>query len=171
MAIREPQRLVIQEALAGAVSGLIATVPMTVTMLVMQRLLPRREQSTLEPRRISDDMLRKADLDDELSENEREQFSVMAHFGYGALGGMTYALADRLLPMPRGVRGPAYGLLVWAASYAGWLPVAGTLPPPQRRPAGRNVLLIAAHLVWGMALDGAATALLRQRSTRSTPRR
>src|SRR5687768_7932316 len=101
------RRPLIQEAIAGAVSGLIATVPMTITMLVMQRLLPKRQQTTLEPKRISDDMLRKADLDDELSEGAKQQFSVAAHFGYGALTGMAYPLIDRLLPLPRGLRGAA----------------------------------------------------------------
>jgi uncharacterized membrane protein YagU involved in acid resistance len=129
-------------------------------MLVIQRLLPRREQSTLEPRRVSDDMLRKANLDDELSGRGKEQFSVAAHFGYGAGTGMIYALADRLLPLPRGLRGPAYGMLVWAASYAGWLPAAKTLPPPQRRPAGRNLLLIVSHLVWGAATEGMVASIL-----------
>ena len=148
------------DALAGAVSGLVATVPMTVAMLVIQQLLPRREQSRLEPRRISDDMLRKADLHDELSERGKEHFSMAAHFGYGAGTGMIYALADRLLPLPRGLRGPAYGMLVWAASYAGWLPMVKTLPPPQRRPAGRNLLLIVSHLVWGAATEGMVASIL-----------
>ncbi len=153
-------RSLLGDAVAGAVSGLVATVPMTVAMLVMQRLLPRREQSTLEPRRISDDMLRKADLHDDLSKRDKEKFSVAAHFGYGAGVGTIYALADRLLPLPRGLRGPAYGMLVWAASYAGWLPAVETLPPPQRRPAGRNLLLIVSHLVWGAATEGMAALFL-----------
>ena len=164
-------RSLLGDALAGAVSGLVATVPMTVAMLVMQRLLPRREQSTLEPRRISDDMLRKVDLDDDLSERGKQKVSVAAHFGYGAGTGMIYALADRFLPLPRGLRGPAYGMLVWAASYAGWLPAVKTLPPPQRRPAGRNLLLIVSHLVWGAAAEGMTTFLLGRSRKHITWRR
>jgi uncharacterized membrane protein YagU involved in acid resistance len=160
MTKQRSEQTLLGEALAGAVSGLAATVPMTLAMFVMQRLLPRREQTTLEPRRISDDMLRKADLDDDVSERGKEQFSAAAHFGYGAGVGMIYAMADRFLPLPRGLRGPAYGLLVWAASYAGWLPAVKTLPPPQRRPAGRNALLIVSHLVWGAAAQGMTRLLL-----------
>jgi hypothetical protein len=160
MSKRNFEQSPIGEAIAGAVSGLVATVPMTVAMLLIQRMLPRSEQTTLEPRRVSDDLLRKADLDDEVSERGKEQLSVAAHFGYGAGVGMIYALADRVLPLPRGLRGPAFGLLVWGASYAGWLPAVKTLPSPQRRPAGRNALLIASHLVWGAAAEG-MTALLR----------
>jgi hypothetical protein len=51
-------------------------------------------------------------------------------------------------------------MLVWAASYAGWLPAVNTLPPPQRRPAGRNLLLILSHLVWGAATEALASPLL-----------
>ena len=154
------QRSLVEEAIAGAVSGLAATVPMTISMLVMQRMLPRRDQSTLEPQRVSDDMLRRSHADNHMSAKQERQFSVVAHLGYGAASGMAYALAERLLPLPRGIRGPVYGLFVWAASYAGWLPVVGTLPPPQRRPVNRNLLMIVAHFVWGLALDIAASVLL-----------
>jgi uncharacterized membrane protein YagU involved in acid resistance len=165
MTTQTKQRTLLAEALAGAVSGLAATVPMTVAMLVMQRVLPRRQQTTLEPRRVSDDMLRKSGLNDDLSERGKERVSVVAHFGYGAGTGMIYALAERLLPLPRGLRGPVYGLFVWAASYAGWLPAVNTLPPPQRRPAGRNLMLVVSHLVWGAAAEG-VTAFLLNRGTR-----
>jgi uncharacterized membrane protein YagU involved in acid resistance len=162
MPARKGQRTLIEEAIAGAFSGLIATVPMTITMLIMQKMLPRREQTTLEPRRVSDDMLRKANLDDDVSESGKEQFSVAAHFGYGAGTGMIYALAGRLLPLPPGLRGPVYGFFVWAASYAGWLPAAKTLPPPHRRPIGRNLLLIIAHFVWGLVVEALSALFLKR---------
>jgi uncharacterized membrane protein YagU involved in acid resistance len=125
---------------------------MTLAMFAMQRSLPRRQQRRLEPGRITDDMLRRVGLRENLRKNERDCAATIAHFGYGAAVGAAYPLVSRL-PLPSGTRGPAYGLLVCAASYAGWLPAIETLPPPQRRPAGRNVLLIAAHLVWGMATE------------------
>jgi uncharacterized membrane protein YagU involved in acid resistance len=156
---------VLQETLKGAVAGLIATVPMTATMLAIQRMLPRLQQQRLEPRRITNDMLRRTGLKHDLSEQKREQATLVAHFGYGAAVGAGYALAEQLLPLPRGLRGPTYGMLVWAASYAGWLPVIGTLPPPQQRPAGRNALLIAAHLVWGLATEAVSEALERDGGT------
>jgi hypothetical protein len=161
------EQTLVGEALAGAVSGLIATVPMTVAMLVIQRMLPRREQTTLEPRRVSDDMLRKADLHDDVSEDGKQQFSVAAHFGYGAGVGTIYALAEPFMPLPRGLRGPAYALAVWAVSYAGWLPAVNTLPPPQKRPAGRNVLLVVSHLVWGAVAEG-MTAILKRAAPRNS---
>ena len=157
----------LREVAAGAAAGLLATVPMTVTMLVIQRLLPRRQQSTLEPRRITEGMLRRVDLKEDLSKKERDRVSVAAHFGYGATVGALYPLVEGVLPLPRGLRGPAYGLCVWAASYAGWLPAVDILPPPQRRPAGRNLLLIAAHLVWGATTEAVSEALSRRAGARS----
>jgi uncharacterized membrane protein YagU involved in acid resistance len=101
-------------------------------------------------------------LRENLRTNERDCASTVAHFGYGAAMGAAYPMVTRL-PLPSGTRGPAYGLLVCAASYAGWLPAIETLPPPQRRPFGRNLLLIAAHLVWGATTE----ALTQQVSRRS----
>jgi uncharacterized membrane protein YagU involved in acid resistance len=54
--------------------------------------------------------------------------------------------------------GPVYGLAVWAAGYAGWLPAMHILPPTAQRPLGRNLLLITAHLVWGAAAEATAAA-------------
>jgi uncharacterized membrane protein YagU involved in acid resistance len=166
MANRSNQAPLLQEALVGAASGLFATVPMTVTMLVMQRFLPRLEQTTLEPRRVSDDMLQKMGLAHELTEEQRERISIAAHFGYGALAGMLYVPVERLLPFPRGLRGAVYGVLIWAGSYAGWLPAVRTLPPPRHRPKRRNQLMVVAHLVWGLSLDIATQAFVGQRTAR-----
>ena len=162
---------VIFETLAGVAAGFLATVPMSVAMLCVQRMLPRKQQSTLEPRRISDDMLRRADLHDDLTERHREGISVVAHFGYGAATGIVYTLVARKLPVPKALRGPAYGLMVWTASYAGWLPAIGTLPPPQHRPGGRNLLLIVSHLIWGTATETVSELLLGDKTRWAARRR
>ncbi|HZP56978.1 MAG TPA: hypothetical protein VFC53_05425 [Dehalococcoidia bacterium] len=55
------------------------------------------------------------------------------------------------------MRGPllARGLIaaavLRAASYLGWLPATGVLPPPTQHPWRRNALMIFAHAVWGLA--------------------
>ncbi|HAE50229.1 MAG: hypothetical protein CMO30_07955 [Tistrella sp.] len=41
---------------------------------------------------------------------------------------------------------------MWAASYLGWIPAARILKPATRHPWRRNLLMIAAHLVWGASL-------------------
>ena len=46
-----------------------------------------------------------------------------------------------------------YGLGVWAMSYLGWIPAVRILTPAHRHPLRRNLLMIAAHIVWGLTLS------------------
>jgi len=54
-----------------------------------------------------------------------------------------------------------YGLVVWAGSYLGLLPAVGLHRPATREPAGRNGMMIGAHVVFGAVLgllaEGAKT--------------
>jgi uncharacterized membrane protein YagU involved in acid resistance len=143
----------ISKALIGAASGFVATVPMTVAMLAINKALSGRHRQRLEPRKITDDMLRRVRLKNGLSEKERKLAAIAAHFSFGTAVGSMYPIVEPFIPAPRPLRGPLYGLTVWAANYGGVLPAIDTLPPPQKRPAGRSVLLIASHLVWGVVVQ------------------
>ena len=77
--------------------------------------------------------------------------AVGAHVGFGATGGAAYGLLPPL-PGPAVVRGGAAGLLVWALSYEGWVPVLGALPPAHRDRDDRVAVMVAAHLVYGAVL-------------------
>jgi hypothetical protein len=46
----------------------------------------------------------------------------------------------------------AFGLAVWTASYAGWLPATGLRRPPTSQPVGLEALMIAVHVVYGATL-------------------
>lgn len=140
----------------GAAAGLAATVPMTIAMEVIQRLLPPDEQTPQEPLIITRKLLMRTGLDRYMDRHQQLALTAVAHFAYGAASGAAYLWLGQRLPLPQRLRGPAFGLLVWAGSYAGWLPVLKILPPPSRRPVGRNLLLIGAHLVWGVACASAA---------------
>ena len=72
--------------------------------------------------------------------------------------GLLYGLVSPNVSAPPAAKGVAWGLAVWAGSYAGWLPAAGILPPPHRRPMRRNVNIILAHVAWG-ALLGLLTSV------------
>lgn len=136
----------------GACSGMAATVPMTAAMLLIQRFLPTRSQERMEPRQIIDVLANQTSFGSRAGECDRGAAALVAHFGYGAAVGAFYPFVDRVC---RGVpaRGPAYGIALFALSYCGWLPALNILPPPTRRPRGRNLLLIASHLVWGATLQ------------------
>ena len=44
------------------------------------------------------------------------------------------------------------GVAIWAGSYLGWLPAMGILSPATRHPWRRNLLMIVAHIIWGVTL-------------------
>lgn len=88
---------------AGAIAGFIATIPMSVAMAAMHALLPRKEQYPLPPKEITTAIAAKAGAEENLGEPERSALSLAAHFAYGAMTGAVYApLSERLrFPGPR----------------------------------------------------------------------
>ena len=151
---------------AGALAGLIATVPMTAVMALGHRfLLPPRERYDLPPRQITLRTVEKTgvDVSRDLNENERRAATLIAHYGFGAAAGALYAAAPRILGRERhpDAAGVGWGLAVWAGSYQGWLPAAKILRPATEQPARRTLLMIGAHVVWGAVLGIAADWLTR----------
>jgi uncharacterized membrane protein YagU involved in acid resistance len=145
--------------LSGLTAGLAATVPMTAVMIGMHQQLPRRQRYPLPPRRITMRVLEKAGVKRYVDEPARFGLTMLAHFGYGAsVGGIFGLLAPR--DTSRSIAaGIGYGLLVWAGSYLGLLPSLGLHRPATREPSERNLLMIAAHIVWGAALGALAPRL------------
>lgn len=144
---------------AGMIAGLAATAPMTVAMELMHRRLPAHEQQALPPRKIAMTLADKVGLAEHLDERQRRELTLLGHFAYGAVAGAIYAPLARRLPGHPIVTGTAFGLGLWAANYAGWLPAAGIMAPPGRQPARRNLLMILAHAVWGAATGLVADGL------------
>jgi uncharacterized membrane protein YagU involved in acid resistance len=142
----------------GLIAGLTATAPMTVAMELMHRRLPRHEQYPLPPRQITMKLADEVGLAEHLDEPQRRDATLLGHFAYGALTGALYGPIAKRVPGNPLLKGAAFGVGLWAASYAGWLPAAGIMPPPARQPARRNALMILAHVVWG-----AATGLVADR--------
>ena len=137
-----------QPTLAGALAGFVATVPMSALMLAGQPALPPGRRR-LPPKQITMRLARLAGARPHPDGPATNFATTAAHFGYGTMIGAMYgALAARRPDHPL-AKGMAFGLLVWAGSYLGWLPAAGVRQPATRDPTSRNVLMIAAHLVWG----------------------
>lgn len=134
----------------GARAGVLGTLAMSALMLVAQRAGFRHAEQP--PKRIVEHFLdvggirRRASVDNTVA--------TVLHVGYGALLGIGYrALRRRTrLPGPAVLHGAFYGLAVWAANYAGWLPSADVMPPPQRDVKPRRATMIAAHLLFGGVL-------------------
>lgn len=153
----------------GVLAGLIATVPMTATMVLLHHYLPSYEQNPLPPREITERVTGRAGTRGVLrhAKQEREMgaATLAAHFGYGAAAGGLYAVVAQRLPGPPVLGGVLFGLLVWAGSYLGLLPALGIMAPATEQPPRRNALMVAAHVVWGL-VTGALMSVLRPRQRR-----
>ena len=152
--------------LLGTIGGIVATGPMTAAMILLHRRLPWHERYPLPPREITMSFARKTGLAPQLDSEGRATATMVSHFGYGAAAGSLYTA----LIAPRGhalSKGVLFGLLIWGASYLGWLPATGILRPATEQPPRRNLLMIIAHLVWGATLSS-FVALLAEESERRT---
>jgi hypothetical protein len=146
----------------GAIAGAVATGPMTVFMLVAHRYLPLHQRTSLPPRAITMDLLKRVNLKQHMNRKQRKRATWIAHVAYGTGIGATYGSFSRAIPLPPAVKGIIFALLVWAGSYLGWLPafdVSGSAPDQSRL---RNLLMIGAHVVWG-AVAGPIAARFEHR--------
>ena len=146
--------------LQGAFAGFIGTVPMTIFMLVMHRLLPKWQQFALPPEQISDELEDRADVKKHMDKPQRVGAALVAHFGYGMSMGVIYTFLLRRVPLPAALKGTVFALAVWAGSYLGWLPIAGFSASGTEQPLRRNILMIAAHVVWGSVTAVVADLLM-----------
>ncbi|MFS4457910.1 DUF6789 family protein [Bdellovibrio sp. HCB2-146] len=150
--------------LRGAWSGVMATSTMTMAMFKSHKELPREEQSPLPPAILTDEVQRKTGVFPDASSEVKEQATLFSHFGYGALGGITYALLAKKIPTDSPLlKGTLFGLAVWAGSYYGLIPSLKLKPTAPEMTAKRNLMMIAAHIVWGTSLAFAEQEL-RKRS-------
>jgi hypothetical protein len=110
----------------------------------------------LPPERITEAGLRVLHV--RTSEPTENALTTVAHLGYGTAVGALFSVAARTarVPLPGPVAGGLFGLLVWAVSYAGWIPAFGIMPPPHRDRRQRQTSMIVAHLVYGSVLGALA---------------
>ncbi len=160
MTVRSPAESIPRSLLLGASAGVAATLAMSGLMLMAQRagLLGRSP-----PRHIVERALARAHVRRRLSPRHRQGLAAIAHLGFGASQGALYAVLHQWLgrrlgrqrpgPItPTAATGVPFGLLVWAASYAGWIPAFGILPAPSRDRPGRPASMVLAHVVYGATL-------------------
>lgn len=134
----------------GALAGALATLAMSVVMLTAGRL---RIMGAQPPEEIVERGAEAADLHP--TETEENVAASMAHVAFGAVAGVIFALLHRIVrpPAPEIMALP-WALVVWAVSYLGWVPALGILPPAPKDRPGRAWTMLAAHLVFGLALGG-----------------
>jgi hypothetical protein len=151
------------QLLLGALAGLVGTAAMTAVMDRAHRQLPAPERYPLPPREITGVLVGE--------ESGREQdatgdLALAAHFGFGAAAG---ALLAGLRVPARPAPGALAGLVVWAVSYFGWVPLFRILRPAASHPIRRSRLMAAAHLVWGAVTALTLRELRRARAGMFAP--
>lgn len=137
----------------GALAGLIATLPMTIFMRSAWKRLPEQEKYALPPRQITRNLFKPFRR---LSDRRQRAVTLFLHFAFGMAAGLVYGAVEEKVPLPHGVKGPMAGMAVWVGSYLGWIPALGILPSAMEQPRRRNLLMIIAHLIWGLTLGGLA---------------
>ena len=147
------------DVLKGAFAGFVATIPMTLFMLTTQRFLPKGQHYDLPPELITKDLARRAHVRWHMSKGQILIATLVAHFAYGIGMGALYGSVEKRVPLPALLRGVVFGIVVWAASYFGLLPLLGLSASGDKEPVQRNLMMLAAHVVWGSAM-GATTEVL-----------
>jgi hypothetical protein len=150
----------------GFADGVLATVPMSAFMLLAQRLGAMGQQP---PEKITDASLHAAGADHVPAPLEKAA-TALFHFAFGGAAGAAFSAwarrparvgrrsrrarrAVRRRDLPRtALAGAAFGSLVWAASYMGWVPALGIMPPAHRDRPGRPASMLVAHWIYGVTL-------------------
>ena len=136
----------------AAAAGVIATVPMTIVMEELHRILPGEHDGPLPPREVTEGLYENFTDTEDVSEEQLEQATLLLHYSFGGVAGALFPfIAPRRLSAAIGA-GMLYGLAVWTGSYLGWLPAMGVRHHARHDPRGRTTMMIAAHLVWGATL-------------------
>ncbi len=112
----------------GYAAGLAGTVPMTIAMDRLWRLLPERQRYPLPPREIMAGVV-PGRVQEATSERGMRGLTLAAHFAFGGAAG---ALLGALPIARRHETGAAYGVLIWTVSYMGWIPALRILKPAIR---------------------------------------
>jgi uncharacterized membrane protein YagU involved in acid resistance len=138
--------------LKGAAAGLVATGPMTISMETMHKFLPPHEKYWLPPKQITTQIAHKTGIKLPSTVSKWDPLTVLSHFSYGAATGVLYPTVAKKVPLSPLISGPIYGFMVWAVNYLILLPLIRLLRPATKNPRDRNVVMIVAHLVWGLGL-------------------
>lgn len=147
-AASDGSRTRVSRASLGALAGATATFAMTAAMTRLFARLPARERYPLPPTQITS----------RLFGSESASAALVAHFGFGAIGGALFSAITRTRSAGLG---SLYGGAIWLGSYLGWIPAASILRPAHRHPAARSLLMLAVHGVWGVAMVLALSELER----------
>jgi uncharacterized membrane protein YagU involved in acid resistance len=152
--------------IAASIAGAAATAPMTAVMMALHQILPGEPSSPLPQRVITENVAEAAGAErmmNEMAEPAKKATTLAAHFGFGATAGAAYIPFAGKSSLPPAAEGALFGLAVWGGSYLGLMPATGLYKSATDDAPARNVLMIAAHLVWGASLGVLYDALRKRK--------
>src|SRR5512144_833329 len=97
-------------AVAGALSGMAATGPMTLFMMVAHKALPPEQQHPLPPREITMNAAESAGVREDIeTTGRRTESTLAAHFGFGTTAGLMYSGVAGVTGLPPVAEGALFG--------------------------------------------------------------
>lgn len=158
----EKTRSIARTLARGAAAGLVATCTMSAVLVVARATGWLGEPP---PRKLTRRVLDRIGI--RARGKKLDVATLVAHAGYGVGTGILYAMIPgRRAPV---MRGTAFGLGVWAASYMGWIPAVGLMARPKNDRPGRPTSMILAHLVFGATLGAVDRAVRRHDVCSASP--
>lgn len=147
----------------GFWASTMATSTMTYSLFeAFKRLTLRDRIKPLPQAQVATTVMKKADLTSKLNSEGRQEVAMIAHYGYGAVFGIAYALLASRVPGNPVVKGGLFGLGVWAASYFGIIPALNLEPKDRKQTPQRKAMIIGAHVVWGISMAIAENSLKKR---------
>jgi putative membrane protein len=140
------------DVLVSAAAGVIATVPMTMAMEGLHRVMPGEHDGPLPPREVTQGLYEHWGAAEHADERDLQKATFFLHYAFGGAAGALFPLvAPTRLPAAVGA-GVLYALTVWSGSYLGILPAMGVRHDATRDSVGRTAMMVASHVVWGATL-------------------
>lgn len=97
----------------------------------------------------------------QLSSEEKQTAGPLVHYAYGTSLGALYGGLAHCHEMPASGFGAVYGAATWALGEEIAVPALGLGKPPAEIPASQHLQTLAAHLVYGMTVEGVRRVALK----------
>jgi hypothetical protein len=148
---------VIARVLRGAAAGLVATLVMSVWMLIAERIGWLSQQP---PEKITHESIRRA-TGLRTGGSSLDFLTALVHLGIGMGMGSLFAMIARrrLAAWAVGLLGAWYGLAIWVTNYGHVLPELGLMPRPSEDERRRPHAMIIGHVIYGSVLGGVVFVL------------
>lgn len=142
--------------LAGAIAGLAATFAMNqIAGFIVPRRHPDYERH-FHYVTFVEWIRSQVGTQRELTDEELWKLGRALHFSYGAAMGCVYFLASRRVDLPSMIKGPTFGVALWASAFCGFIPLMGIYKPAWRFDRAELEVTLAAHAGYGLIVGMAS---------------